>query len=172
MPTALTHPLAYPRKSWRMAQSPQNSFLMLDLLRAWYWVDEGLQNGLKSKGWDKLRRSQSLILVNIAFGVGRPSELARNIGMSPQAISSLLAHMQQHGLIDVKEDPQDRRAQIVTFSTSSEPRRGDAQMILDRIEDTLRKRLGAERFDTMCEALRIDWGTSVLTPDLHRVSGD
>lgn len=75
-------------------------FLMMDLLRALYWVDEGLQNGLRAHGRRNLSRSQSLVLLNIAFGVHRASVLATNIGISRQAISQMLAEMQKAKLIE------------------------------------------------------------------------
>ena len=55
-------------------------------MRAFYWADEGLQNALKKGGWPSITRAQSLVFVNIAEGVTRPSEIAARVGVTRQAI--------------------------------------------------------------------------------------
>lgn len=131
---------------------------MMDILRALYWVDESLQNGLKAHGWPDVSRAQSLILLNIAFGVVRASAVAHNLGISRQAISQMLAEMQRSGLVEMRPDPNDRRAQIVVFSRASASLRDDAMKILDEIEDSLIERVGKRRFFALREALGMDWG--------------
>lgn len=142
-------------------------FLMLDLLRAYYWFDEALQEGLRHKGWGNVTRSQSLILTNIAFGVRRASQLARNLGITRQAISQMLAEMERNGLVQSMSDPTDGRAQIVNFSEKSQSIRDDAMELLRKIETELADRIGKRRFKALTEALSPDWGSTefVLTDD-------
>lgn len=139
-------------------EEAQQTFLMMDLLRAFYWFDESLQAGLKSHGWEDVTRSQSLILANIAFGVRRASQLARNLGVTRQAVSQMLIDMEKKGLVVVKADPTDGRAQIVNFSPASRRLREDAMNILAAIEGQLGERLGKRQLDTLSKVLRADWG--------------
>ena len=134
------------------------ALLMMDLLRGLYWVDEALQNGLRRHGWPNVSRSQSLILLNVAFGVHRASALAENLGISRQAISQMLSEMQKAGMIEMRPDPDDGRAQIVVFSSQSSALRSDAMAILEKIETTLAERLGKRRLSQMRETLARDWG--------------
>ena len=134
------------------------ALLMMDLLRGLYWVDEALQNGLRRHGWPNVSRSQSLILLNVAFGVHRASVLAQNLGISRQAISQMLSEMQKADLIEMRPDPDDRRAQIVVFSRKSAALRDDAMSILEQIETALAERLGQKRLAQMRETLARDWG--------------
>lgn len=138
---------------------------MMDLLRALYWVDEGLQNGLKAHGWQNVSRSQSLILLNIAFGVQRASVLASNLGISRQAISQMLAEMQKAKLVEMRADPDDGRAQIVVFSRESASLRDDAMKILAQIEGRLNERVGKRRLAVLREALSMDWGKALEFAD-------
>jgi len=131
---------------------------MMDLLRAYYWFDEALQAGLKQHGWGDVTRSQSLILSNVAFGVRRASQLAKNLGVTRQAISQMLTEMERKELIAMTADPSDGRAQIVNFSTRSRGIRDDAMKILGTIEGRLADQLGKKRFDALTEALARDWG--------------
>ena len=109
--------------------------LMMDLLRAYYWFDESLQAGLRKNGWHDITRAQSLILSNMAFGVRRASHLARNLGVSRQAVSQMLQEMERKDLVVISADPDDGRAQIVGFSPRSRGIRADALRILKEIED-------------------------------------
>ena len=138
-------------------------FLMMDLLSAFYWMDEALQTGLKQRGWGHVTRSQSLILANIAFGVRRASQLARNLGVTRQAISQMLAEMERKGLVRSMADPSDGRAQIVSFSEDSQRIRNDAMELLLQIEDELQARIGKKRVREMAAALRADWGAADFT---------
>ncbi|MBY8824410.1 MarR family winged helix-turn-helix transcriptional regulator [Sphingomonas colocasiae] len=131
---------------------------MMDLLRAYYWFDEALQAGLKQHGWGDVTRSQSLILSNVAFGVRRASQLAKNLGVTRQAISQMLTEMERKELITMSADPSDGRAQIVNFSTRSQGIRDDAMKILNTIEARLGEQLGKRRFEALTEALSRDWG--------------
>ena len=60
--------------------------LMRGLLRAYYWMDESLQNGLQRAGYRPRTRTQTMILIHISNGVTRAAELARALGVSRQAI--------------------------------------------------------------------------------------
>lgn len=137
----------------------KNGFLMMDLMRAFYWFDEGLQSALAARGWQHVSRSQSITLANIALGIHRPADLARNLGVSRQAVSNMLQDMGEQGLIAVTPDPTDKRAQLVNFSESSAQLRADALDILGRLEATIGERISAESLTALRGALSKDWGS-------------
>ncbi|MDP9082291.1 MAG: MarR family transcriptional regulator [Pseudomonadota bacterium] len=134
--------------------------IFMDLLGAVYWFDEALQEQLSARGWTRLTRAQSLVLLNIAIGIQRASEIAKNIGVSRQAMSQMLAEMQTRELIAIEADPTDRRAQLVVFSGTSAAIRDDAVQILSALEAELSKRIGTRKFLGLREALAADWGAS------------
>lgn len=140
--------------------APARHLLMIDLLSAVYWFDEALQAGLAARGWSQVSRIQSLVLANVASGVNRAVQLAKNLGVSRQSMSQTLADMEAHGLIDIAPDPTDKRARVVTFSAKSGPLRDDAVMILKVIEDTLASRIGAPKVEALRDAASSDWGES------------
>lgn len=136
----------------------KDGFLMMELMRAFYWFDEGLQSALRRRGWPSLSRSQSITLANIALDIRRPADIARNLGISRQAVSILLQDMVRQGLICVEPDPTDRRASIVRFSEQSSRLRADALDILAGLEAAVAARVGPAALRTMREALGRDWG--------------
>jgi DNA-binding MarR family transcriptional regulator len=133
------------------------NLLMLDLVKAIYWFDESLQNGLKAKGWDGITRSQSLVLVNLANGETRSSRIAENVGVSRQAMSQMLAEMAAKDLIKIDDDPNDRRARIISFSPAAQPLREDANAILLDLEKRLEKTIGRSRMNAIRAGMAIDW---------------
>lgn len=134
----------------------------MELLRAVYWIDDALQSGLRARGYEGVTRSQSLVLVNVHAGVDRPQELARNLGVTSQAMSQTLAAMTELGLITIAADPNDRRARVVKFSSSSAALRVDAVAVFAEIEAELQSRIGAARFRALRDALTQDWGAVPL----------
>jgi DNA-binding MarR family transcriptional regulator len=142
-----------------MAQDTANTnYLMRGLLHGFYWCDESLQNFLKAAGKPELSRTKSMIMVNISDGITRPSDLARNIGISRQAIQQTLVEMEKMGLITLAPDPSDGRAKIVKFSRRGSGIGKAAFEAMDAIETELIKRLGANSVKDFKKVLLENWG--------------
>lgn len=140
------------------ADAMSDGYLMMDLMRAFYWFDEGLQSALKARGWQSISRSQSITLANIALGIRRPADIARNLGISRQAVSKMLQEMEEEGLITIKPDPEDKRASLLGFSNTSTQLRADALDILANLERTIGTRIGARSLKSLRASLAKDWG--------------
>lgn len=134
-------------------------FLISGLLNAFYWMDEGLQNHFKAAGFAQVSRTQSMIMANLADGITRPSELARRIGISRQAVQQLLVDMEKRKLVKLVPDPNDARAKIVCYNEQGLEIGRVAINALARIDNEIEKRLGKE---ALAELRRIlvdsDWG--------------
>lgn len=130
---------------------------MTDLLRAFYWFDEGLQTRMSERGWERLPRGQSLALLNIAMGINRPADLARSLGITRQAVAQIIQELRAKELVTLAPDPHDRRAQIVDFSEQFVKHRDDATAILAELEQVMASRIGLRRFKSLRAALGSDW---------------
>lgn len=130
-----------------------NSLLMLDLMRTFYWFDEQLRSRLVALGWSSVTRSQSLVLTNVANGVTRASRIAENLGVSRQAMSQMLSEMADRGLVEVVPDPHDRRAQQVLFAPAGAAIREAAQQILRTLEAEMEQAVGKELMASLRSAL-------------------
>ena len=148
----------------REAGGMNDAFLMMDVMRAFYWFDEGLQFALKARGWPSVSRSQSITLANVALGVRRPTEIARNLGVTRQAVSKMLKEMEEEGLIKIEPDPTDGRASWISFSEASWQLRADALDILARMESTLGERIGGDSMKALKAAISKDWGAAPEIP--------
>lgn len=141
-----------------MTLSEQTQPLLLSLLQAFYWCDESLQNYLRSRGWPEVTRPQSMVMANVVSGVGRPSDIARSMGVSRQAVHTTINQMIELGMVALKDDPDDRRMKLVTPTPLGETMRLDAQRAIRIMTEELSRRLGAERVAQAAQLLAEDWG--------------
>ncbi len=101
--------------------------LIIALFQRFCWLDEGLQARLHDRGWPDISRPQSMVMTNIVSGIVRPSDIARNLGVSRQAIHSTINQMVKLGMVELAPDPDDRRHMIVSLTETGARMRQDAQ---------------------------------------------
>ncbi|MEM1436854.1 MAG: MarR family transcriptional regulator [Pseudomonadota bacterium] len=135
-----------------------NEVLMRSLLRAYYWMDESLQNGLQQAGYAPRTRTQTMILINISNGITRAAELARVLGVSRQAIQQQINELERDELVTQIPDPDDRRANRIVFSEKGSVLINAALESLREAEQTLSQRIGWEATSQLRQALSSDWG--------------
>ena len=145
--------------------------LLLSLLQGFYWFDEGLQNYLQARGWPAVTRPQSMVMANIVLGVRRPSDIARRLGVSRQAIHATLNQMIGLGMVALVDDPQNGRVKVVTVTEIGETMRIDAQRAMVIMGEELGRRLGTAQLLKAAHLLHEDWGEP-MTFDPDAVRGD
>jgi len=146
--------------------------LIKNLAYTLYWVDESLQLTLQNAGWERMSRTKSMIMLNIIYGVTRPIQLAGNLGISRQAVHQILQEMSREGLVELVEDPNDRRAKVVVISKAAKNISADIQRAMAAIEEEVARRIGARALQQLQAALQKDWGPLVAAniPPLTRSS--
>lgn len=135
--------------------------LIIALFQRFCWLDEGLQARLHDHGWPDVNRPQSMVMTNIVSGVVRPSDIARNLGISRQAIHSTINQMVGLGIVQLDVDPADRRHMVVSLTDLGARMRKDAQRSMDALTAQIATRLGQDRFDALLDALEADWGDNI-----------
>ncbi len=131
---------------------------MRGLLRAYYWMDESLQNGLQKAGYLPRTRTQTMILINISNGITRAADLARVLGVSRQAIQQQINELEQDDILTQMPDPTDRRANRLVFSEKGAALIGTALETLRQAEQILAMRLGYDSISQLRRVLMADWG--------------
>lgn len=135
--------------------------LIIPLLQAFFWFDDGLQSYLQSRGWSHVTRSQSMVMANVVIGVHSPSDIARNLGISRQAVHTTINQMIDLGMLELRDDHNDRRAKIVALSETGVRMRHDADAVMVELANELRRRIGARNVDNLIKAFSADWGAPV-----------
>lgn len=137
---------------------PEKQPLLIPLLQAFCWFDEGLQAYLRDCGWDDVSRPESMIMANVVMGITRPSDIARRVGVSRQAVHTTLGRMIDKGILALEDDPQSGRGKIVSIARKGQAMRRDAQAAMDRLTAILRERIGPRQVDALSAALSAPWG--------------
>lgn len=148
-------------------QAPRE-FLIGSLAYALYWVDESLQRSLEQAGWPRISRNSSLVMVCITAGIDQPSQVARALGISRQAVHQILRGMHSEGLVELIDNPEDSRTKLIRFLPGTENLRAAAERATINIEQRLAERIGNSGLVALRAALAEDWGPLVddaLTSD-------
>ncbi|WP_199432659.1 MarR family winged helix-turn-helix transcriptional regulator [Qaidamihabitans albus] len=118
------------------------------------WVVIGLDEHLSSRGFTDLRPTHVVnVLRHIDCDGTRPTVLAQRAGMTPQAVSELVAHLEQAGYVRRVPDPGDGRARVVIYAERGEAAAEAAAEYFAELEDRSARMVGAERFDDVKAAL-------------------
>lgn len=132
------------------------------LLRAFVWMDESLQRNIRERGGPKVTHSQSMVILTIGEGIGRPSAIAERLGVSRQAIHQCLRELSRLNLVELVADPEDGRAKIARLNKRGLPTQLLAREVLSELEIELEKRLGKRALGNLRKALEADWGNPAL----------
>ncbi len=132
--------------------------LIIPLLQAFFWFDDGLQSYLQSRGWSHVTRPQSMVMANVVIGVHSPSDIARNLGISRQAVHTTINQMVEMGMLELRDDHNDKRAKIVALSETGVRMRHDADAVMVELANELRRRIGSRNVDNLIKAFSADWG--------------
>ena len=136
----------------------KKSIIMIRLSGLLLWFDESLQASLRKAGYEPITRTQSLFLLCLATGENRPSRLAELLGVSRQAVSHIIAELDHRGLITLSVDPADARGRIVEYAYDAQDLRRTAHDVVSKLEALLKRRIGADAFQSLAEGLAQDWG--------------
>jgi DNA-binding MarR family transcriptional regulator len=147
--------------------------LIVPIWQAFVWLDDGLQSYLRKQGWPEVTRPQSMVMTNVIAGVRRPSDIARNLGVSRQAIHVTLRQMIDLGLLVLIDDPEDGRSKIVAIGDAGGLMRENAKDAMRLMTEELRRRIGDENVEQIKNVLLADWGASISwdEPDLRGLVG-
>jgi DNA-binding MarR family transcriptional regulator len=135
--------------------------LIVPLLQAFIWFDDGLQAYLQARGWNEVTRSQSMVMANVVVGMNKPSDIARNLGISRQAVHTTIAQMVELGMLAIEDDPNDRRGKLVVVSDKGREMGRDADAAMAAMTAELRHRIGSKNVDNLIRAFGADWGAAL-----------
>jgi DNA-binding MarR family transcriptional regulator len=140
--------------------------LIVPIWQAFVWLDEGLQNYLRRRGWPEVTRPQSMVMTNVVAGVRRPSDIARNLGVSRQAIHVTIRQMIDLGLLELVDDADDGRSKVVSIASTGGLMRENAKEAMSLMTKELCRRIGEVKVGQLKDALAADWGAPLTWDDL------
>jgi DNA-binding MarR family transcriptional regulator len=100
-----------------------------------------------------LRPAHTSLFPHIDQGGTRLTELAQRLGVSKQAVGQLVTDLEQLGVLERADDPQDGRAKLVRFTDQGVKALHHGLSVLRGLEGALERRLGRARMRELHQAL-------------------
>lgn len=126
--------------------------------RADLWLKKKLLAALEAGNHHGLSQSDVLMLANLNCGRTYPSEVARRIGVTRQAVYKMLKNLEYKGIISLDLDTERRNSKVIVITPKGEELIRKAVEILEDIESELRAQLPPGSVDQLREILEQDWG--------------
>jgi DNA-binding MarR family transcriptional regulator len=134
--------------------------LLAQLVKAMNWVHHSMQNEIEGSGFGPYNISQAIVLCNIILGINRPSGIAREMGLSRQAVSLILKELEAEGVIELADDPHHKLAKVARIKIDD--RTHGLQAVtgsaVAAVDDRLRAQIGKKKLEGMKAALDVNWG--------------
>jgi len=149
------------RKNAREIETHETG-IALALLRDFYWIELGIRSYLRSRENPEFSRAEGLVIANLMLGYSRPSDIARQLGVSRQAIHVTIQQMKQKGIVDLVQDPDDKRINQVVVTDVAKKMNDDGIVAMRILWRELGKRLGKAKVARAAAVLGANWGPPVL----------
>jgi len=126
--------------------------------RADLWFRKKLIAALEESDHKGFGNSDILMLANLNCGRTYPSELARRIGVSRQAVYKMLKNLEKKRIVALETDSERRNSKVIVITPKGERMIRDAIALLKSIEENLRENLKPKSVDQLRSILELDWG--------------
>lgn len=164
-PVAKSGPRAAAARKNSIPAGPPEGGIALSLLKYFYWIELGIRSYLRSRNNVEFSRAEGLVIASVMLGYTRPSDIARQLGVSRQAIHVTIQQMHKKGIIDLVPDPVDRRIKQVVVTELARQMNDDGIVAMNLLWRELGRRLGEANLNQAAKILRADWGPPVLFDD-------
>jgi DNA-binding MarR family transcriptional regulator len=112
-----------------------------------------IADGLAEAGFDDIRPAHTAVFQHINAEGSRLSELAERAQITKQSMGYLIDYLEEHGYVERRADPSDRRASLIFLTERGWAQVREALRIIAEIEQEWTRRLGQPRMQQLRELL-------------------
>jgi DNA-binding MarR family transcriptional regulator len=112
-------------------------------------VMEYVQARLEQLGFDDIRPAHMAIFQNLGPDGARIGELAERAKLTNQSVGYLVDYLEEHGYVERRPDPRNRRATLVCFTERGWDEADACARILDHLDEELVRRMGAAKLQQL-----------------------
>lgn len=110
---------------------------------------EYVQARLEQLGFDDVRPAHMAIFQHLGAEGARIGELAERAKLTNQSVGYLVDYLEEHGYVERRPDPTNRRATLVCFTERGWDEADACAKILDQLDEELINRMGTERLEQL-----------------------
>ncbi len=120
-------------------------------------ADRELQNDMvrqaRAAGYDQARPAHNSVFATLPLSGARSSDLAARAGVTRQSMGEVIRELVDLGVLEMKPDPDDRRAKLVTYTEAGlEQVRAGTEHIVD-FDERMVAELGENGYEQLREGL-------------------
>jgi DNA-binding MarR family transcriptional regulator len=105
--------------------------------------------GLAEAGFDDVRPAHTAVFQHITAEGSRLSDLAERAQLTKQSVGYLVDYLEEHGYVERKPDPTDRRAILICLTERGWDEIREALRIIAELEQEWADRLGEDRIEEL-----------------------
>lgn len=120
---------------------------------AWLSFRERIYSAVRKAGYNDLQRVHVLLFRYPTIADMRPSELAEQMGISKQAINDLLRQLETKGYLELRPDPSDGRARLITLTARGSELMELTRAVAQDIAEEWAQRVGRRRYESLRQTL-------------------
>ena len=117
---------------------------------------------LAAHGYERIRPIHDFALHSILAGVDTASALARELGITKQAVAKTVAFLETEGYVSGEIDERDTRRHRFTLTDRGQDLVRTGQRVFDELRDRWAERIGVAELEQL-EAALVDLGIQVPT---------
>jgi DNA-binding MarR family transcriptional regulator len=110
---------------------------------------EYVQARLEQLGFDDVRPAHMAIFQHLGPEGARIGELAERAKLTNQSVGYLVDYLEEHGYVERRPDPANRRATLVCFTERGWDEADACAEILGQLDEELTTRMGADRLEQL-----------------------
>ncbi|KRD41379.1 MarR family transcriptional regulator [Cellulomonas sp. Root930] len=108
---------------------------------------------LARRGYDKIRPVHDFALRSILAGADTTAELARELGISKQAVIKTVGFLEAEGYVAVEADERDGRRRLYSLTHRGRGLLRTGEQVFNELRDAWAQRIGADQLEAVGDAL-------------------
>ena len=108
---------------------------------------------LHRRGHPEIKPAHNAVFGTLSPEGSRSAEMAARAGMTRQSIGEVIREMVDLGILEMRPDPDDRRAKLVTFTERGQVVAGHGYEYLREFERRFAEEFGEQEYDTARDIL-------------------
>jgi DNA-binding MarR family transcriptional regulator len=121
------------------------------------WFEERILQEAEKHGYGFVTPSMNRLFAHMRHRPMSISDLARQLGISRQAVHQTLGEAMRHGLVELLDSESDQRIKLVRFSDKGMQMSAIAAKSITKIEKQLESRIGKGNMDSLRRILDSAW---------------
>ncbi|MFI5729444.1 MarR family winged helix-turn-helix transcriptional regulator [Kribbella sp. NPDC051587] len=105
------------------------------------------------RGFPKAKQAHNAVFATLQWEGSRSADMATRAGMTRQSMGELVREMVALGILEMRPDPEDGRAKLVTYSELGQKVVADGFQRLRELEDRFAEEFGPEEYDIARDVL-------------------